>query len=108
MDSVQPDVLVLDIAMPHLNGMEAARQIVVKHPGIAVVILSMLPDETCGCPAGPQGSVCARTCSRIPRSRIRLGHQGGSCGKAYFSPAVGKTLLEDYVRQLQQRNEEDS
>ena len=46
MESLHPEVLVLDIAMPNLNGIEAARQIVVKHPEIAIVILSMHSDES--------------------------------------------------------------
>ncbi len=45
-DSLRPEVLVLDIAMPNLNGIEAARQIAIKHPEIAIVILSMHSDES--------------------------------------------------------------
>ena len=41
-----PDVVVMDIAMPHLNGVEAARQIVNRAPQTAVVILSMHSDES--------------------------------------------------------------
>src|SRR6185369_16538734 len=41
-----PDVAVIDIAMPNLNGIEAARQITAKLPNVAVVILSMHSDES--------------------------------------------------------------
>ena len=44
-ESLKPDVAVLDITMPNLNGIEAARQISAKHPGVAIVILSMHADE---------------------------------------------------------------
>ena len=42
----QAGVVVMDVGMPGLNGMEATSQITRKHPGIAVVILSMHRDET--------------------------------------------------------------
>jgi DNA-binding NarL/FixJ family response regulator len=41
-----PDVILLDIAMPNLNGIEAARQISSKHEGMGIVILSMHSDES--------------------------------------------------------------
>src|SRR5258708_677809 len=41
-----PDVVVMDIAMPHLNGVEASRQIVQRNPNIAIAILSMHSDES--------------------------------------------------------------
>jgi two-component system, NarL family, response regulator NreC len=107
METLQPDVLVLDIAMPNLNGIEAARQIVVKHPGIAVVILSMHSDESYvlrALKAGVRGYLLKDSAESDLVRAIRAVRGG----KAFFSPAVGKTLLEDYVRQLQQRNEEDS
>jgi len=44
-ESLKPDVAVLDITMPNLNGIEAARHIIAKQPGVAIVILSMHADE---------------------------------------------------------------
>ena len=44
-DELKPDVAVLDIAMPHLNGIEATRQIVARNAAVSVVILSMHSDE---------------------------------------------------------------
>jgi len=44
--SLKPDVVIMDIGMPILNGIEATKQIVNQHPAIAVVILSMYSDET--------------------------------------------------------------
>src|SRR3954451_12427813 len=45
-ESANPHVAVIDIAMPNLNGIEAARQISAKRPNIAVIILSMHSDES--------------------------------------------------------------
>ena len=105
--SLQPDVLVLDIAMPNLNGIEAARQIVAKHPGIAVVILSMHSDESYVLRALKAG-VRAYLLKDSAESDLIRAIRAVRAGKAFFSPDVGKTLLEDYVHQLQQRGEEDS
>jgi len=43
--NLKPDVAVLDITMPNMNGIEAARQISAKQPGVAIVVLSMHSDE---------------------------------------------------------------
>src|SRR6516225_9371896 len=45
-NSLRPDVAVMDISMPNLNGIEAARQITQGHAEIAVIVLSMHPDES--------------------------------------------------------------
>jgi len=102
-----PNVVVLDIAMPNLNGIEAARQITAAAPDTAVVMLSMHSDETYVLRAlkvGARGYVLkdAPEGELIACIRAVHGH------KAYFSPAVSKLLVEDYVRQMQQRNVEDS
>src|SRR5271165_6199404 len=44
-ESLKPDVIVMDIGMPNLNGIEAARQISEQEPGIAIAMLSMHADE---------------------------------------------------------------
>jgi two-component system response regulator NreC len=106
-ESLQPDVLVLDIAMPHLNGIEAARQIVAKRSGIAVVILSMHSDESYILRALKAG-VRAYLLKDSAESDLIRAIRAVRAGKAFFSPDVGKTLLEDYVHQLQERGEEDS
>lgn len=106
-ESLQPEVLVLDIGMPNLNGIEAARQITGKYPEIAVVILSMHSDESYvlrALKAGVRGYLLKDSAESDLIRAIRAVRGG----KAFFSPAVGKTLLEDYVRQLRQRDEEDS
>jgi two-component system response regulator NreC len=107
MESLRPEVLVLDIAMPNMNGIEAARQIVAKYPEIAVVILSMHSDESYvlrALKAGVRAYLLKDSAELDLVRAIRAVRNG----KAFFSPAVGKTLLEDYVRQLRQRGEEDS
>ena len=106
-ESLKPHVVVMDIAMPNLNGIEATRQIVAKSPDISVVVLSMHSDESYvlrALKAGARAYLLKDSAEADLIRAIRAVREG----KSYFSPAVSKTLLEDYVRQLQQRGEEDS
>jgi two-component system response regulator NreC len=103
----KPDVAVLDIGMPTLNGIEAARRIVEKNPSTAVVILSMHSDESYvlrTLKAGARGYLLKDAPESDLINAIRAVHQG----KAFFSPAISKMLVEDYVRQMQQRGIEDT
>ena len=106
-ESHKPHVVVMDIAMPRMNGIEAARQIVAKYPRTAVVILSMHSDESYVLRALKAGARAYLLKDSAETDLIRA-IQAVSEGKSFFSPAVSKMLLEDYVRQLQQNGEEDS
>jgi DNA-binding NarL/FixJ family response regulator len=102
-----PDVLVMDIGMPNLNGIEAARQVAAAAPQVAVVILSMHSDESYvlrALKAGARGYLLKESAESDLIAAIRAVH----AGKAFFSPAVSRMLVEDYVRQLQDREIEDS
>jgi two-component system response regulator NreC len=103
----KPDVLVLDIAMPNLNGIEAARQISAKMPQVAIVILSMHSDESYvlrALKAGARAYLLKDSAEADLINAIRAVSEG----KAFFSPAISKMLVEDYMRRLEQRGVEDS
>lgn len=106
-DTEKPDVIVMDIAMPGLNGIEATRQIAAKRPETAVVILSMHSDESYVMRALKAGAKAYLLKDSAEADLIRAVRTVRE-GKSFFSPAVSKMLLEDYVRQLEQRGEEDS
>jgi len=102
-----PDVVVMDIAMPHLNGVEAARQIVARNPQTAVVILSMHSDESYvirSLKAGARAYLLKDSAESDLISAI----QAITRGKSFFSPAVRNILKEDYMRQLDELGAEDS
>ena len=104
---LEPDVIVMDVAMPNLNGIEATRQIVTAHPKIAVVILSMHSDESYvmrALKAGARGYLLKDSAEAELIQALRT----VVTGKSFFSAVVSKMLLEDYVRNLQQRGIEDS
>ncbi len=105
--SLRPDVVVLDIAMPNLNGIEATRQITALEPKIAVVILSMHSDESYVIRALKSGAKAYLLKDSAEADLIRAVRAVRE-GTSFFSPSVSRMLLDDFVRQLQQRGAEDS
>ncbi len=102
-----PDVVVMDIAMPILNGIEAARQISMKQPQVAVVFLSMHSDEGYllkALKAGARAYLLKDSAEHDLINAVRAVSEG----KAYFSPAISRMLVDDYMRQMQEREVEDS
>lgn len=104
---LRPDVAVMDIAMPGLNGIEAARQISAKLPQTAVVFLSMHADEGYVLRALKAGARAYLLKDSAEHDLINA-VKAVSEGKAFFSPAISKMLVEDYMRQMQDRQVEDS
>ncbi len=105
--ATKPDVVVLDIAMPHLNGTEAAQRIIESLPNTAVIMLSMHSDEGYVLRAlrsGAKGYLVKDSAEGDLIEAIKAVSQG----KAFFSPEVSKMLVEDYVREMKTRGVEDS
>lgn len=103
----KPNVVVMDVAMPHLNGVEATRQIVMRNPETSVVILSMHSDESYvlrSLKAGAQAYLLKDSAESDLISAI----YAVTSGKSFFSPGVRKILKEDYVFQLARLGAEDS
>ena len=95
-EKLKPDVAVLDITMPNLNGIEAARQITSRQIGVSVVILSMHADESFvlrALKAGARGYLLKESPESDFLNAIRLVSEG----KSFFSPKVSRMLVEDYV-----------
>jgi len=106
-EAVSPDVVVMDIAMPNLNGIEAARQITSTHPETAIVILSMHSDESYVIRALKAGARAYLLKDSAEGDLIAAIHAITE-GKSFFSPAISRILVEDYMRQLEQRHIEDT
>jgi two-component system, NarL family, response regulator NreC len=105
--SLKPDLLVMDIGMPNLNGIEAAHQITQANPATAIVILSMHSDESYVLRALKAGAKGYLLKDSAESDLIRAVHAVAG-GKSFFSPAVSKVLLDDYVRKLQRSGAEDA
>jgi two-component system response regulator NreC len=106
-EASQPDVAVLDIAMPNLSGIEAAQRISATLPYVAIVILSMHSDEGYvlrALKAGAKGYLLKDSAEGDLIEAIKAVHQG----KTFFSPEVTKMLVADYVQEVRTRGVEDS
>ena len=105
--SLKPDVVVMDVGMPILNGIEATQTIVTQNPTIAVVILSMHADESYvmrALKAGARGYLLKDSGAADLISAI----QAVSQNKSFFSPKVSRILAEDYIRVLKQKGAVDT
>lgn len=105
--SLKPDLVIMDVGMPVLNGIEATKTIVAEHPGIPVIILSMHADESYvmrALKAGARGYLLKDSAPADLLGAI----QAVSQNKSFFSPKVSKILAEDYVRVLKQKGAVDS
>ncbi len=102
----KPDVVVLDIAMPRLNGIEAAKRIAAQLPQAGIIILSMHSDEGYvlrALKAGAKGYLLKDSAESDLIKAIEVLNKG----KAFFSPEISKVLAEDYVREMNVRGAED-
>ena len=99
---LQPDVAILDIGMPQLNGLEAARQISKRAPAIRILMLSMHADEayiTQAVEAGATGYLLKDSADAELVKAVTAAIQG----RSFFSPKVATVLLDEYRKSLARR-----
>jgi two-component system, NarL family, response regulator NreC len=105
-EEVKPDVAIVDVAMPLLNGIEAVRQIARKASGTRVLVLSMHNDEayvTQMLRAGAAGYLLKDSADVDLVQAV----EAVAAGKSFFSPAIARVIADDYVRQLEDRGASD-
>lgn len=94
---LKPDVVLMDIAMPLLNGLEATRQFKQQCPETRVLVLSMHDNEEYirqALEAGALGYILKDAATHDLTSAIRSVHRG----EAVLSPAITRLVIEDYLR----------
>jgi DNA-binding NarL/FixJ family response regulator len=99
---LEPDIVILDIGMPLLNGLEATRQITRRLPDVRILVLSMHMNEayiTESLKAGAKGYLLKDSADIDLVSAVT----SVASGKSYFSPEVSKVVLDDYVRRLSEK-----
>ena len=95
---LKPDLILLDIVMPQLNGVDAARAIIQNDPEARVIMLSMYSDSERvyqSLQAGARGYVLKRDLSEDLVEAMRLVAAGGR----YLSPSVTDTVITDYLHE---------
>ena len=105
-EELEPDVAILDITMPLLNGVEATRQIVRRSPSTRVLVLTMHADEAYVnqiLQAGATGYLLKDSADVDLIQAV----SAVSKGKSFFSPAIARMMLDDYVRQVADRGVTD-
>lgn len=103
---LQPSIAIMDIAMPQLNGLDAAAQITKATPRTAIIILSMYSDEEFlirALTAGAKGYLLKDSAEADVLRAVHAVAQG----RTYFTPSIAHTLLEDYMRRLHQEGLQD-
>ena len=92
-----PDVVLMDIAMPIMGGLEAIRRIRKEFSGIRILVLTQYDDKDHVFPAiqaGANGFVSKTAAS----SELASGIRAVSAGESYLSPSIAKLFVEDYQR----------
>jgi DNA-binding NarL/FixJ family response regulator len=106
-ESLRPDVILMDIGMPNLNGIQATSQIAKSNPDVGILILSMYSDEEYllrALHAGALGYLMKESAEADLDRAVRAVAQG----KCFFSPSIQASLREDYISQLRRKGLTDS
>jgi DNA-binding NarL/FixJ family response regulator len=102
-----PDVAIVDIAMPNMNGMEATRRMVANNSRIAVVVLSMHQDESYVLGALKAGAR-AYILKDSARSDVIDAVRAAARGESFLTRRVSRMLQEDYIQDLKSKGLADA
>jgi DNA-binding NarL/FixJ family response regulator len=105
--TLSPQIVVMDVAMPILNGIEAAEQILKVNSKTGVIILTMHADESYLLRALNVG-VKGYLLKESAEEDLLLAIRAVANGKPFFSRAINESLLEDYMRVLKQQGLSDT
>jgi two-component system, NarL family, response regulator NreC len=101
-EEFKPDVSILDVAMPLLNGVEATRQIARRVPTTRILVLSMYSDEVYVAQILQAGAAGYLLKDSADVDLIQAVSEVAR-GRSFFSPPIARVMLDDYVRQLAEK-----
>ena len=102
----RPDVAIVDVAMPLLNGIETTRQITKRVPNTRVLVLSMHADEAYVTQILQAGATGYLLKDSADVDLVKAVEEAVS-GRSFFSPAIARVMLDDYRRQLTDKGASD-
>jgi DNA-binding NarL/FixJ family response regulator len=105
-EGVRPDVVIMDISMPGMGGIEATQALRAKHPDIQVLALTMHEDESYVFQllrAGAAGYVLKRAAAQDLVQAVRAAAKG----EAFLYPSVARKVVEDYLRRVETGEERE-
>ncbi len=98
-DELLPDVVIMDVTMPDLNGVEATRQIVAKYPDVKVIALSMHSD-TLFVTEMLRSGACGYLLKDCAFEEMTRAIRAVMNDKTYLSPSISAVVVEDYLHRL--------
>jgi DNA-binding NarL/FixJ family response regulator len=103
---LNPEIIIMDIAMPILDGVETTRRITKSFPGVKIIILSQHDNKEyiiSAIKAGASGYILKKAVS----ADIVSGIEAVASEGYYFDPSVAKTVIVDYLKTLKGKSQED-
>lgn len=101
-----PDVVLMDVAMPIMSGLEATRRMRKESPGTKVLVLTQYSDREYVLPILEAGA-CGFICKTAPSSEIAAGIRSAYRGESFLSPSVARLLVEEYRYEASLRDKTD-
>ena len=105
-ERVQPDVVIMDISMPGMGGIEATQTVRARHPEVQVLALTMHEDESYVFQllrAGAAGYVLKRAAAQDLVPAGRAAAKGGG----FLYPSIARKVVEDYLRRVETGEERE-
>ncbi len=105
-EQLRPNVVIMDLSMPGMGGIEATKKVKEQHPGVNVLALTMHEDETYVFQllrAGASGYVLKRAAAQDLVQAVRAAAKG----EAFLYPSVARKVVEDYLKRVEAGEEHE-
>ena len=104
-DELQPDVVLMDLRMPDVEGPEATREILARNPGMRVLVLTVATDDS-DVEAALMAGACGFIAKDTPVARVAVAVRAAAEGVAWLSPRAAAVVLDRIRRQAAEQEPE--